>query len=355
MTFPKVSIFSKNAEGTRTIDEALSQTDMNWTVEKQQAYHNGHEVPGQFAIVRSDTGRPIGDYVGNKYKPVQNHTILATPQDMIDADPTGNTQFSTIGVYDGGSKFFASVNLGRPSEITPGDVLEWYYVVSTSHDGSEGIRQLVTSVRPVCDNTRQMGIREAKGEGCYYNIRHTESAEERLAQSREVFAQTLYTRDEMVATLKDLATVQLTREMRHAIEDALFPMKTAEELANAKRKDNGMQQRRDLFEQLFEYNDGDAFPLIRGTAYNAVQAVDELTDHYEKVVRTAGRTGQAEYEIRQEKAIFGTGSTFKERALAVILEATAYAPRRAMPVQFAMGAAAPQFTDNASLLSSMLN
>ncbi len=111
------------------------------------------------------------------------------------------------------------------------------------------------------------------------------------------------------------------------------------------------ENKRQKFLELFESNDNGAFSLIKGTAYNAYNAFTEYVDHHDTVVRTSGKTGMLEYEIRQEKAIFGTGADSKEKALDIILDATKFAPRRQLAPSYAPQAS---FTSNASLLSSIL-
>jgi hypothetical protein len=74
---------------------------------------------------------------------------------------------------------------------------------------------------------------------------------------------------------------------------------------------------------LFERNDNNAFPEIRGTAYNLFNAVTEYTDHSASVRHTGIKTGLSDMVIRSENALFGTAAALKENALDVILAETA--------------------------------
>lgn len=74
---------------------------------------------------------------------------------------------------------------------------------------------------------------------------------------------------------------------------------------------------------LYESNDNNAFPEIRGTAYNLLNAVTEYTDHHSGVRQTERRSGMTQDQIRAENAMFGTGAALKEDALEIILETTA--------------------------------
>src|SRR5690606_407736 len=90
-----------------------------------------------------------------------------------------------------------------------------------------------------------------------------------------------------------------------------------------------------------------AVKLIAGTAYNAFNAFTEYIDHYSPVSRTRGRANVTEFELRQERALFGYGARMKEKALDIILDATVDAPRRSLPIKIARGG-------NAALLNEVI-
>ena len=69
-----------------------------------------------------------------------------------------------------------------------------------------------------------------------------------------------------------------------------------------------------------------AFPAIRGTAYNLLNAVTEYTDHYRTARITDARQGYSIEQARAENAVIGTGERLKSSALAVIEELTADDP-----------------------------
>jgi hypothetical protein len=117
-----------------------------------------------------------------------------------------------------------------------------------------------------------------------------------------------------------LAETKLTRESTKAILDRLFPV-SADPKANTTRRENLVG---DVL-KLYAHNDADAYPSVKGTAYNLLNAVTEYTDH----LRTARGNGSEPAQMavaRSESALFGSGSQLKTQALQVIIEETAKIP-----------------------------
>jgi hypothetical protein len=73
---------------------------------------------------------------------------------------------------------------------------------------------------------------------------------------------------------------------------------------------------------LFESNDRDAFPEFRGTAYNLLNSLTEYADHFKET-----RGDRDKDILRATSAMFGSGDSFKTRALSVVEAITANAPR----------------------------
>lgn len=106
-----------------------------------------------------------------------------------------------------------------------------------------------------------------------------------------------------------------------AVMDRLFPKPEGKD-QNTTRRENILA---DVL-SLYESNDNNAFPSIRGTAYNLLNAVTEYTDHYRTARITDAREGYSVDQARAENAVVGTGERLKTQALEVILESTAGAP-----------------------------
>lgn len=345
------TILQPNTKNAVDIKTALANASMDWQVEKKPIYTaEGWEVPGQYATVRGDKAGPeaVLGVVGNRYHVIQNSEALGILDDVVAADLTREAKYDNILSLGGGARVAASVKLNS-FEVVPGDKSDNYLTAITSHDGSSSTRLMIISFRLACFNATRRAIADAKGTGRIANIPHTISAKHRLAVARTALLSSAYSIGALEEQLKELSTRQLNRETTENILNRLFPVPQGELIA--KSSITQVENKRQKFLELFESNDGGAFSLIKGTAYNAYNAFTEYTDHHQSVVRTNAKTGMLEYEIRQERALFGTGAVDKEKALEAILEATRFSPKRSLPISFA--AAAP-YSSNASLLNAII-
>jgi phage/plasmid-like protein (TIGR03299 family) len=344
------SILNNNAIGSTDIQSALVKANMDWTVSKRPLFTiDGLELSSNFGTFRDDRQGIDGflGIVGNKYEIMQNEAAFGILDDLIQADTSRDTVYSTVGELGGGRQVFASVDLRKPFDVVPGDQHQNYIVATTSHDGSTATKLFLTTVRVVCKNTLQLGIQQAKGKGELSAIKHTAQASDRLAAARKQLVNSAYTIDVLRGKLQALATRQLTRESISNILDRLFPMPKAKEEgsdAASTRTENKRMQ----FMELFEANDGrDGFSLVKGTAYNAYNAFTEYTDHFAVAKQTEGKKHMSADEIRSETSFFGQGSALKANALEIVLEATKYAPAQQI--------AQPVYSSGSSVLDAILN
>ena len=70
---------------------------------------------------------------------------------------------------------------------------------------------------------------------------------------------------------------------------------------------------------LFESNDGNAFPQFRGTGYNLFNAITEFADHYRDTRSNNGTTAEKQ---RAFTSIFGSGNDMKQQGIDLVLELT---------------------------------
>jgi hypothetical protein len=146
-----------------------------------------------------------------------------------------------------------------------------------------------------------------------------------------------------------LAQRKMTRETITAIFDRLFP-KPKEETSNTARRENVMA---DVL-RLYESNDKNTFPQIRGSAYNLLNAVTEYTDHERSARITDGRKDYSVAQARAENALVGTGDKLKTEALEVILQSTNGAPLMTQAIYSRPIAPAPAPTSG-GLLDSIIS
>ena len=344
-----MNILNNNAYGTETAVSALQKANMDWTVSKNPIYTtDGIQIPGNFGTFRSDKAMPNSflGVVGSRYEIMQNEAAFGVLDDLIQADDSRDTVYSTVGELSGGKQVFASVDLKRPFDIVPGDSHSNYIVATTSHDGSAATRLFLTTVRVICRNTLQLAIQTAK-KNEMAAIKHTRTQHDRLAIARKQLLNSAYTIDVLKEKLQALSTRKLDRVSVNSILDRLFPMpKAKDEGASVTRTENKRAQ----FLELFEKNDGNqGFSLVKGTAYNAYNAFTEYTDHFAVAKQTEQKNGMSVDQIRSENAFFGLASQSKAQALETILDVTQYAPTIVQPsVMYAT-------QNNGSVLDAILN
>jgi phage/plasmid-like protein (TIGR03299 family) len=276
-----------------TAAEIMAQPGMSFVVEKRQLQWNGEPVAA-WGTFRTDTDAFLGT-VGESYEVMQHADGVA----VLDALMGGadGAYFETAGVLGAGQTVWGLCNMATQIEVVPGDVSNSYLLFATSHDGTRSFQFRVTFTRVVCENTLTVALNARTASAL--RIRHTASASAKLA---DVTAALVGIRNEsqtMEAKLRFLATRKVTRESLETIIDRLFP-RTKD--ADGKAKDS--TRRNNIIASVLarmDSNDNNAFPQIRGTAYNLLNGITEYADHF----RTGG----------PESAMFGSSDALKVQAL----------------------------------------
>ncbi|NDF44090.1 MAG: DUF945 domain-containing protein, partial [Actinobacteria bacterium] len=120
--------------------------------------------------------------VGQRYKVVQNEELFQFGDALLDGG-----RWETAGSIKNGTVVFGSLALDRETVLDPsgvGDKINNYLLVHTSHDGSVAIQASVTPVRVVCQNTLNVALHKSNVKQSY-KIRHTQTAEGKVAAARE--------------------------------------------------------------------------------------------------------------------------------------------------------------------------
>jgi phage/plasmid-like protein (TIGR03299 family) len=305
--------------------DAFAAAGLEWTVSKRQLEYNGMPVDA-WGIFREDTEDFLGA-VGRDYTPCQNVDAFAFVDAILGA---AGAHYETAGALGRGQRVWCLANLHEAFTIRgTDDKHELYLLFANSHDSSLSVSIGLTETRVVCQNTLSLALRKSDA---LTKIRHTKSVESRLEDAKVSFKGVVKDIEELKERLNTLAERVLRREDAIAIFDRLFPQEAG---ASSTRRDNVIAN----VLALCERNDDDAFPQIRGTAYNLLNAISEYTDHERSARITARRKGYSQELARAENAMFGSGAALKQRALEVITEVTGTSPTRPLvPVYFDMHA-----------------
>lgn len=296
-------------DGCATWQDAIELAGLNWNVEKRSLYDgNGQAVPvwGMFR----DTDNQFLGSVGERYQGIQNADAFAWVDALIGDN---GAHYDSAGALGNGEVIFCSAHLPSAGfEVVEGDTHQTYLLFKTSHDGSLSAVCKLTDVRTVCQNTLNAALRTA---GAELKIKHTRNAADRMEQARKLITSGQKTAELIRDKMRLLSQKKVTRESMESIFKRLFPTSDNGDMAT-KTKNNIA----DIL-NLYEYNDNNAFPIVRGTAYNLLNAVTEYTDK----LRTA--KGGIDIETaRAESALFGSGEKFKETAFDVIYQAASAMP-----------------------------
>lgn len=187
----------------KTAQDVMIKANLNWTVQKTQVYakmpgqvdfdnpDNLHDtdifvgsnsfkpVNNSFCTYRTDINQPLG-MVKDRYTPVQNMDAFKFFNDAISDN---NVSWFTAGCYGIGEKIFVSAKLSDTVLVNGKDPIENYLVFSTSHDGSSGVRIMLTPIRLICFNCMNAAIRNASN---YITLRHTQSVHTKINKAKEI-------------------------------------------------------------------------------------------------------------------------------------------------------------------------
>jgi phage/plasmid-like protein (TIGR03299 family) len=299
-------------DGVATWQEAMLLAGLNWQVEKKALRDEwGNELKDGFGKdaniygIFRDMDNAILGVVGERYSIIQNKEAFAWVDALIGQE---GAHYDSAGALKGGQTIFCSAHLPSAGfEVVPGDKHQTYLMFTTSHDGSQSAQVKLTDVRVVCNNTLTAAINDT---GASLFIRHTKSAAERLAVAKSLIDISAITAEGIRDKMRSLAEKKVTRNAAESIFDKLFPV--SEKAANTTIRSNNIN---DIL-NLYEFNDNNQFPEIRGTAYNLVNAITEWTDTTRQTRNTGGN--YTPDKARITSAIFGSGEMLKQKAMEIV-------------------------------------
>jgi phage/plasmid-like protein (TIGR03299 family) len=306
-----------------TWEQAFKAAHLDWTVSKHRLM-TGYTQDGQpteidaFGIFRDDNHAFIGT-VGDVYKPIQNVDAF----DFVDTllGVSNGAHYETAGALGVGHRIWCLARIPEADFIIDGgDKHQSYLLFTTSHDGSLSAQAKITTTRVVCQNTLSAAL---ANEGQLLKIKHTTNADTKLKAAKSMMGKAITSAKDLAAKLDTLSHRSLTRDSVRGIFERLFPP-TEQDKANGVT----MKQSSAISDilRLYETNDNNAFPAIRGSAYNMLNAFTEYTDHHRVSRVTDKRAGLSQEQARTESSLLGTGATFKSQVLEVIMEQTVNAP-----------------------------
>jgi len=306
--------------GLMTVEEALIAGRANWDVTRESimlADLNMTPVADHWATCRNgpetdDDGVikkiPLG-IVGKKYTIVQNREAFSFFDYAIEE---GVACIETVGVLGNGQTVFAVAKLPKTFEPTPGDPIEAYILLITTHDGSGSIQALFMPYRLSCTN---MLIGVMKGAKNIVKIRHTKSAQSRLKMAHELMGVSDAYWTNLAACYSKLAMSNMVRLDVIEFIKKLFPGQMKEIVKNgvAKKEEVVSTRTKNNRLKVFGLYEGEAkgSRFAPGTKWQAFNAVTEYIDHERSIRKTSNAW---------ESSVFGSqAQNMRQKALNLLL------------------------------------
>ena len=248
--------------------------------------------------------------MSERYEIFQNENSW-TWMDAVLGDATA--EFHTAGSLRGGRVVFILAKMDDTQEIVKNDPVEKYLLLTTSHDGSIALGMHTTPIRFLCGNTMTAAINAGRQ---YVSIKHTASIYRRLEQASKALAigETYF--NGMISEMRNLAHTSMT--------DRAMAEFTKSVLRINPNKDGKINSQTELAErdinELFITGRGQDNPLVRGTAWAALNAVTEYIDYRSRVQKLHGASqGSLQAQDRRlHRSWFGRGQDMRNRAMTLL-------------------------------------
>jgi phage/plasmid-like protein (TIGR03299 family) len=222
------------------------------------------------------TQNDILGVVGERYKVLQNEDLFAFGDNILD----GGGRWETAGSIKGGRQVFGSLALERETILDPNgvsDKVKTYLLINTSHDGSVAIQASITPVRVVCANTLNLALTALKGKGKApkqsFKIRHTQTAEGKIAVAREALGLANAYMDEFDKMAQAMIEKEITQKQFEEILALAYPAPEKDAKGSFKKHDGKV----DLIYSIYN---GAQNGMIAGTAWGALNGLTERLDWY---------------------------------------------------------------------------
>ena len=301
-------------EQATTSAEAIGLAGLDWRVEQWpvRAFdpdNNSVEagIPDTVANVRTDTKAVLG-VVGRRYRVFQNHEAFDFMDGLV-GDKLA--MYETAGSLHGGKRVWMMASIPKEYRAGPDDLIKPYVLLTNTHDGSQALRMIPTTVRVVCQNTLNLALREAGVEGL--TISHHPRLESRIAEARAklgiIAARFDKFDDELHAMLAKELTVTEAGGYFRGLTGADLPHGTDRQ---KKTREKVLGQMLDNFD-----NDKNTLPGVKHTAWGAYNAVSEWADHQRKF---RGGSPADKLDRQLDSVWFGQSHQIKQAAYRGALE-----------------------------------
>lgn len=189
-------------------------------------------------------------------------------------------QVGSAGLLRKGAVAWVSVETPETLKTAEGVEYRPHLLATTSFDGSIATTYKPVSTFVVCDNTREMALREW---GASFKVKHTRNSQLKLTEAREALGLISSIAEETEAEIKELCETTVTDRQWFDFLDAYVPM---DHQKDSKRSLSMADTKRGKLTAMYRWDQRAA--IWKGTAFGVLQAVDTYIQH-EQTVRGAER------------------------------------------------------------------
>ena len=293
----------KDVSKTRTAAECMEIAGLDYGLNLQKVFLQGKalvdgipvigkNVPDKFAVVRQDTGEPIG-LVGNQYEIIQNSRVFGFFDGLIEQ---GLAKFVRVYSTHNGAKVNIVANLGDID--VGGDHSQKRLTLRTSHDGSCRITGILEVYRLVCSN----GLMAFSKEKSSFAIKHTKSYGAKLNAAKHIIGIANQYYKWFSEQADKLTEIPVTPGQAIALIKKVVPAADESDVSTR------TQNQRDAIYNLHRYGKGNH----GNTRWDLYNGIVEFVDH----VRSKNR----DQEIQVETNLVGSGAKLKQNAFDILLE-----------------------------------
>ncbi len=263
-----------------TTAEMLKKAHLdNWNVRLEDvAVPEGFSSDKTYSFVTrtnpfDKTQNDILGVVGERYKVLQNEDLFSFGDNILD----GGGRWETAGSIKNGRVVFGSLALERETVLDPtgvADKINTYLLINTSHDGSIAIQASITPVRVVCANTLNLALgSRGRGPKQSFKIRHTQTAEGKIAVARETLGLANKYMDEFDLMAKAMIEQEVTAKQFNDIILSAYPKPDKDTKGAVKKWENKVDVINDIYTGTYN-------GMIAGTSWGAFNALTERLDWY---------------------------------------------------------------------------
>ena len=183
-------------------------------------------------------------------------------------------RYETAGSLNDGKRIWLLAKL--PTTDLAGDEVEPYVCFTNSHDGTGGVKVVMTPIRVVCSNTLNVALATAKRS---WSMRHTESITDRLKEARNCLGlANLYMRN-LSAFADQAVNTPFGEDRVEKMLDEVFPV-------YPHSPEKTVKNRKKCREEFYVCYFAPDLENLRGTVWGVLNAMSDFAMHMPPLKQT---------------------------------------------------------------------